>query len=50
MAEKLTTISLTKKQKQKLDKLKIHKREPYFEVLDRIFKKLSPHKKGVGEK
>lgn len=49
MEKKLTTISLTQKQKEKLDSLKIHKREPYYELLDRIFKVLSPHKMRAGK-
>jgi len=39
-----TTITIYVETKDKIDKLKIHSREPYKEVLERILKKLENDK------
>jgi len=36
MVEEITTIKLNKKTKSRLDKLKIHKRESYEELMQKI--------------
>ncbi len=36
MSESETTISISKSDKERLDKLKIHRREPYKEVISRL--------------
>jgi predicted CopG family antitoxin len=35
----ITTIALAESLKKRLDKLKIHRREPYSEVVERLVKK-----------
>lgn len=35
----LTSIILPKEIKNKLDKVKIHRREPYYDVIDRLVEK-----------
>ena len=40
-----TTIGLPKKTKKKLDKLKIHPREPYYEVIERLLREVKPKTK-----
>jgi predicted CopG family antitoxin len=39
MSEKGTTIHVSKETKEKLDKLKIHPREPYEDVIKRLIEK-----------
>ncbi len=36
--EEISSIRVTKEFKEKLDKLKIHRREPYQEVIERLMK------------
>lgn len=40
MGNELTTISISTNIKEKLDKLKIHPREPYNEVMERLLEKI----------
>jgi predicted CopG family antitoxin len=34
----LTTVTLPREVKEHLDKAKIHRREPYYEVIERLLK------------
>ena len=34
-----TTIAISKETKEKLDRLKVHRREPYEDVIKRLIKK-----------
>jgi predicted DNA-binding protein len=36
---KQTTIRIPKELKKKLDELKIHKNQPYYEVIEKLLKK-----------
>ncbi|MGC8936432.1 MAG: DUF7557 family protein [Candidatus Methanomethylicaceae archaeon] len=39
MSEKGTTIHISREIKEKLDKLKVHRREPYEDVIKRLIEK-----------
>jgi|GEM_PF-1828177 hypothetical protein len=48
MPESETTISILKSDKERLDKLKLHRREPYKEALSRLLDDIEKIKKREG--
>jgi hypothetical protein len=48
MSESETTISISRSDKMRLDQLKIHRREPYKEVLARLLDDIDKIKKSGG--